>query len=158
MFQAWKFCPQSFFPSPTTRKKGWERVDRYGEEWEKKARFKRISTENKHDNCTEFSNSKAHGQKDGQNMVRKHDTRNGDLAELRKAIEEKSNAFRNIKLHWSKHGAEPLPQETRFEKYMKCSISWQINNVKSKSGRCGDKDNIYIDTCILYHILCWIIL
>ena len=32
-------------------------------------------------------------------MVRKHDTRNGDLAELRKAIEEKSNAFRNIKLH-----------------------------------------------------------
>lgn len=54
--------------------------------------FDRVLTENKHDNCTEFSNSKAHGQKDGQNTVRKHDE-NGDLAELRKAIEEKSNAL-----------------------------------------------------------------
>ena len=33
--------------------------------------------------------------KSGQNMLRKHDTRNRDVAELRKEIEEKSNALRH---------------------------------------------------------------
>lgn len=83
-----------FLPPPPEGRgeKGWTGR---GKSERRRLHFKRISTENKHDNCTEFSNSKAHGQK----MVRKHDTRNGDLAELRKAIEEKSSAFRNIKLH-----------------------------------------------------------
>ena len=87
--------PSPFFLPPPPEGRGEKGWTGRGKSERRRLHFKRISTENKHDNCTEFSNSKAHGQK----MVRKHDTRNGDLAELRKAIEEKSNAFRNIKLH-----------------------------------------------------------
>lgn len=73
-------CPLvSFLPSPPPEGRGEKGWTGRGKSERRRLHFDRILTENKHDNCTEFSNSKAHGQKDGQNTVRKHDTRNGDL-------------------------------------------------------------------------------
>ena len=92
--------PSPFFLPPPPERRGERGWTGRRKSERRRLQFRRISAENKHDNYTEFSNSKAHGQKDGQNTVRKHDTRNGDLAELRKEIAEKATAPHSSTLAW----------------------------------------------------------